>query len=142
MGHKDMTNSQTRLITAILLFFGLMAIGCGADLSKLPPIVISAPVPQPTPAPVEQPKPKATVAFVVVDDATGQPISSAIATFEDGEAFQANDDGYISVEKTLNTYAVKISADDYVTAKRDVILTGNRQFSVRLTSTKPKPAPV
>lgn len=142
-----MMSTHTRWATAILLILGLMAIGCASgdgkiDLRKIPIIIGVPPVqtmPQePAPAPV---KPRATVAFHVVDDMSGQPIPTAIATFEDGTQLQANDDGYIAVEKELNTYQVTISADDYQTATRNVLLTGNRQFAVRLTSTKPAPAP-
>jgi hypothetical protein len=131
--------TTTRWTTAILFILALMAISCGADLSKLPPIVIAPPRPT-TPPPAAE-APRATVAFHVVDDLTGQPIPTAIATFEDGTQHQANDDGYIAIEKELNTYQVKISADDYQTATRNVVLIGNRQFAVRLTSTKPAPAP-
>lgn len=135
--------ATTRWMTAIGMILGLMAIGCGVDLAKLPPIVISAPVPAAPPPVAEQPKPRATVAFVVVDDLSGQPIASAIATFEDGTQHQANDDGYIAIEKEMNTYQVDITADDYQSARRNVVLTGNRQFTVRLSSTKPaaKPEP-
>lgn len=134
--------TSTRWITAAFIL-ALMATACGADLSQLKPVIVvgtpaAEPKPQPEPAPIV---PRATIAFAVVDDLTGQPIPSAIATFEDGSAVQANDDGYIAIEKELNTYQVKISADDYQTVTRNVVLTGNRQFTVRLTSTKPVPVP-
>lgn len=116
------------------------ASGAPIDLSKLPPIVIAAPAAETLKPASPAAKPSATLAFHVVDDATGAPIPTAIATFEDDTKVQANDDGYISVVKELNTYEVKISAADYAPAKRDVVLTGNRQFEVSLTSTKPKPA--
>ncbi len=135
--------ATTRWFTAALFILALMAIGCasGIDLSKLPPIVIAPPTAPIEDKPVAQPKLMATVAFEVVDDVTGQPIPTAIATFEDETKVQANDSGYIAIEKELNTYSVHISADDYVTAVRNVVLTGNRQFTVRLTSTKPQAPP-
>lgn len=123
----------------------ILVSGCastgGIDLSKLPPIVISAPPSTPVENKPEPTKPMATVAFHVVDDATGAPIPIAIATFEDETAYQVKDDGYVAIEKELNTYQVKISASDYVTHIVDVILTGNRQFEVRLASSKPTPVP-
>lgn len=93
------------------------------------------------PPPPAAVKPRATVAFHVVD-ADSRPIPIAIITFEDGTKYQVNDDGYVAIEKELNTYFVHVSAEDYTEATRSVVLTGNRQFEVTLKSTKPAPVPV
>lgn len=130
--------ATTRWSTAILLILVLMAIGCasGVDLTKIP-ISVSFPPPVPSAPPVvEQSKPMATIAFHVFDAVTKEPIPTAIATFEDETQLQANDDGYMSIVKELNTYQARITAEDYLPAVRNIILTGNRQFEVPLTSTK------
>jgi len=125
-----------------LIGIGLALAISGCAGVKLPPIAIALPPPAAPAQPAEPSPPRATVAFEVLDDATGAPIPIAIATFEDGTKHQANDAGYIAVEKNLDIYQVTISAEDYVSVKRDVVLTGNRQFPIRLTSTKPKPVPL
>lgn len=135
---------RKQLLVAIgLIGLAACASSGGIDLSKIPPptIVIGSPAIEPKPAPQPAPIPRATLAFVVVDDATGHPISSAIATFADGLAVQANDDGYIPVVRALGAQDGTIQAVDYAPKPFAVILTENRQFTVRLTSTKPAPVP-
>lgn len=105
---------------------------------KLPPIVIA---PSVEPKPVEPVKPRATLAFEVLDDATGAPIPTAFATCDDGVPKQATEAGYIAVERDHGIYTCKFEADDYATITRRYQLVENRQFPVRLTSTKPKPEP-
>jgi hypothetical protein len=109
----------------------------------MPPIVIT-PAPPSAPAPVVTPaaKPRATIAFQVVDESTVQPIGVAFAKFEDGTTKQAGDDGYLAFERELGFYAVTFSADDYATVTRNFQLESNRQFTVKLKSTKPLPLPV
>lgn len=129
------------LVVGTVFAMAACASGGAIDLSKIPPptiVIGTGPAPQPEPPPLTL---RATVAFVVFDAVTRDHIPTAIATFEDGTQVQANDDGYIAVEKELNTYQVKISADDYLTATRNVVLTGNRQFDVPMTSTKPASVP-
>lgn len=137
-------------LISICFSFLAMALSCASgggppiDLSKLPPIVIGVPAP-PT-APEQKPdlpqKLMATVAFHVFDADTKEPIRDAIGTFEDDTTIQVNDDGYMSIVKEFNTYEVKITATDYAPTKRDVVLSGNRQFEVPMKSTKPAPPPV
>lgn len=91
------------------------------------------------PSPAQPPpKPRATLAFVV-QDTSGIPVKDAIATFTDGTEKQANDDGYIAVERDLGTHTVNISADGFVSQTRRVVLESNRQFTVTLASAKPAP---
>lgn len=106
-----------------------------SDLLK----IIKAVQTPPTPAPA--PKAMATVAFHCFDAETKEPIRDAIGTFEDETKIQANDDGYMSIVKELNTYEVKITAIDYEPTKREVVLVGNKQFEVPMLSTKVKPVP-
>lgn len=115
------------------------------DLSKLPPIVIGVPdVTQKPPAeqpPVPAPKPRATLAFQVVDEATGVPIPAAFVKIAYIVVKQVNDDGYLALELEAGgaIYSVTFEADDYATSTRMFQLEANRQFTVKLKSTKPAP---
>lgn len=139
-----------------IAFLAAAATACasagGRPPFTLPPIVIAAPGPS-TPAPVEEkPAPRATIAFLVVDQDTGAPISSAFAFFEDGVTLQARADGYISRELAAGgaVYAIRFEADGYTTMARRFQVgsrpderdgAGNRQWSVTMKSTKtPEPA--
>lgn len=142
----------------IVSLVGLLAsISCASgngripiDISKLPPIIIAGAPAPPTPAPPA--KPRATLAFQVVDSATGMPVSTAFAIYEDGVSKQADEQGYIAreLEAGGTVYAIRFEADDYTTMARRFQLgsrpdeqdgAGNRQFTVRLTSSKPVPPP-
>lgn len=97
------------------------------------------PAPAPTPAPVK--KPRATIAFVVLDE-QAKPIVDAIATFDDGVEKQANEDGYMAVEREVGPQNVTFEAPDFHTTQRKYLLESNMQRNVTMTSTKPAPAPI
>ncbi|MDP3717079.1 MAG: hypothetical protein Q8T13_04835 [Acidobacteriota bacterium] len=139
---------MTRLI---LSTFALLAtVACGMTL---PPIVIGVPPPtKPTARPAEPSKPMATLALEVLDDGTGAPIGTAFARVEGGPERQADGVGYIAFQLPAGgtVYGVRVEADDYAPVTRRFQLgasadeadgAGNRQFTVRLASTKPAPTP-
>lgn len=133
--------TTTRWTTVILFLMTLMLTACasggGIDLSKFPIVIAPAP---PTPAPVVTPPVvRATLAFEVLDEQTGAPIPTAFATCDDGIPKQATEAGYIAVERDLGIYSCTFEADDYETVTRRYQLEDNRQFPVKLKSTKPAP---
>lgn len=109
------------------------------DLTKIP-IVIGPPAPSVTPVAPTPAKPRATLAFEVLDQDSGGPVSTAFATCDDGVPKQANEQGYIAVERELGLYTCRFEADDYAPATRRFQLEANRQFTVTLKSTKPAPS--
>jgi hypothetical protein len=142
------------------------------DLSKLPPVVISLPAaPAADVPPTAAPKPRATLAFQVVDQDTGEPITSAIVTVAepgkliDQTAFTGNSGDKPIAEKQVNSigyaafeldgggviYAAMFVDPDYATVVRRFQLgdkptdkdgEGNRQFTVRMkNANKPTPPP-
>lgn len=82
-------------LAAVLM---MMITACGADLSKLPPIVISIPPPSnPPPRNSTPPAPTVgTLAFEVVDDA-GQPICLTLS-LHTGEVGATNREGYVKFD--------------------------------------------
>lgn len=136
-----MMSTTTRWTTAIALLLGLMAIGCGADLSKLPPIVISAPAP-PAPKPeAPSPKPRATLAFQVLNTCDGSAVVETIITIKDGPAKQVDADGYAPFELDHGRYDVTFEAANYHGSTRSFILSENRQWSIKLDPVKGCPSP-
>lgn len=137
----------TRWVTAWLFLLALMLSGCASgpgprlpiDLTKIP-ITITIPPDEP-PAKVEPAKPRATLAFEMLDEFTGAPIPTAFATCDDGIPKQADDHGYIAVEREVGLYLCRFEADGYQEAARRFQLEGNRQFAVRLKSLKPPEPP-
>jgi hypothetical protein len=123
--------------------------GCASGF-KLPPIEVVLPTTQPSPAaPAAPVVPRATLAFHVLDVATGAPIGTAFAILEDGASKQATDEGYIAFELPAGAavYVVRFEADGYEVVTRRFQLgtsadepdgAGNRQFSVTLRSTAPE----
>ncbi len=136
---------QFLLPIALVCTVACASSGGAIDLSKLPPIVIGAPSPTPEPQPVAL-APLATLAFQVVDDDTGGAIPTAFVTFDDATSKQVNADGYAAFERAASAsadkpaiYKVTIEADDYQAVTRRFQLDENRQFTVRLKSTRPRP---
>lgn len=126
----------------VVLLLSVVAGACAAG--QLPPIKIVLPE-RPTAeqqAPAPPAKPRATLAFEVLDDATGAPIAIAFARLEDGQQKQATEAGYIAFELEVGIYGVTFEADEYSPVTRRFQVEANRQFQVRLKSAKPAIAPV
>lgn len=119
----------------------VVALALCAACIEVPPIVIAPGGPPPAvPAPpAPAPVPLATIAFQFVDEESDAPIPEAFATCEGSEAKQANADGYAAIERAQGTFTCSFEASDYQSSTRKYQLTENRQFTVRLKSTKPKP---
>lgn len=132
---------------SVTLLIGCASSTGGIDWGKLPPIEIVLPPPPPPSTGNNPPSPPAkahaTMAFQVVDDKSGAAVADAFVRFEDGVERQVNDDGYAAFEREIGTYSVAFLADDYESATKRYQLEGNRQFTVKLKSTKtPEPPPV
>lgn len=123
----------------------IIAAALCAACFQVPPIVIVPGGPPSTPpaTPTPAAKPLATLAFQVLDEDTGAPIDTAFARFTapDRRVKQANESGYIAFELELGIYEVEFQAVDYAPSTRMFQVEANRQFTVQLKSTKPKPAP-
>lgn len=112
---------------------------------EVPPIVIAPAPPAPPVAEAPAPKPKATIAFQVVNECDGQPITTAFVNITDGPTKQVNDDGYVALELEAGgaVYLVVFEDPGYQSQARKYQLDGNRQFAVRMMPTAgcPRPEP-
>lgn len=148
-----MMTARTQWVTAIGLILAVMAIGCGADLSKLPPIVISAPPPMPVEQqpPAEPETPKATLAFHTISACNQVGVFDTIITITGIRSFQVNTDAYFAIElpianppKEEGRYDVTFEADGFAPITRSFILSENRQWDIKLEPVNgcaPPPAP-
>lgn len=93
-----------------------------------------------TEAPATPPKARATLAFLITDGEFDTPIPTAFATVA-GDARQVNENGYVKFELDAEgaIYEVAFEARDYKPLAEKFQLTGNRQFIIKLESTKARP---